>query len=518
MFKVLSTVLALTLLAGCSQFERSDEAVNTSENNVATATAEEEVNSSVTVDKNVPSEIPDTAVQSFRKMIESSEKAINENLEGSDEVEKYRFKKVKFWFNYFTKRDPARFQRFLNRGQKYREVVQTTLEENEIPNELYYMAMIESGYSTHAHSHASAVGVWQFIRATGQRYGLKSNYYIDERRHPILATEGATKYLRDLYNAFLSWELAMAAYNTGELRVFRAIMAGKTRNYWVMSMQKRLPRETRNYVPKFIAATIIGRNPEKYGFVDPAQDFTPYPSVVAVEVPPRVRIRDIANISGIDKSTLKELNPHIRRNVTPPIRGKYEIWVPEEKLVALQSSFDDLSKKQISMRLIDDSSSTNYYVVRRRDTLSHIASRHRMSTRTLKRINNLRTSRIYPGMKLRTSTRTYHRPSSGGNIYVVRAGDSLGVIARRYNTSISSLKRNNNLRSSRIKVGQRLVVSKAASRNSASTSNFKHRVRRGETLEKIARKYGLSIRRLKRINGLRRNTIYVGELLKVAKN
>lgn len=496
-------LVSIVFCASCTQTAKK------SDNEISLTSSESSEAKAATEDEH---EIPDKAVQGLRKLIDSVALAIETNETPEDPVEKFRLEKVKFWLNYFTKRDKDRFQRFLNRGQSYREVVQTTLEENEIPNELYYLAMIESGYSTHAYSRASAVGVWQFIRATGQRYGLKSNYYVDERRHPIQATEGATKYLRDLYNAFLSWELAMAAYNTGEFRVFRAIMSSKSRDFWVMAMQRRLPKETRNYVPKFIAAAIIGSQPEKFGFTDPSLDFTPYPSVVAVETPPRVRLKDIARLSGIELKTLKELNPHIRRGVTPPIKGNYEIWVPEEKVSALQDITEKLKKKQVAMRTIDDSPLGNYYRVRKNDTLSHIARKFRMSIRTLKRVNNLRSSRIYPGMKLRTATRVYHRPKAGGSTYVVRSGDSLGVIARRYRTSIRRLKRINNLRSDSIRIGQRLIVN---SKGKKSSSVAQHKVRNGETLGKIASKYGLSVRQLKKYNGLRKNVIYVGQILKV---
>ena len=281
-------------------------------------------------------ELTDQAVEQLRQLIDEVEVELSQG--SSIEKNRFRNEKVKFWLDYFTGRGKERFQRYLNRGERLRDVVQSTLEESGVPNELYYLAMIESGFVTHAYSHARALGVWQFIRATGRRYGLEANYYIDERRDPIHATEAAIKYLTDLYNAFLSWELAIASYNSGELRVLRAIMDGKTRDYWEMSEQRLLPKETRNYVPKFIAANLIGRNPEKYGFIDPVQiQKETYPSVVAVEVPSPVRLSTIAKTAKVPLSELKEVNPHLRRGTTPPSRKAYEIWVPANWVNAVQS-------------------------------------------------------------------------------------------------------------------------------------------------------------------------------------
>lgn len=400
-------------------------------------------------------ELSDQAIKSLSQLIESMGQEIDRGIEPKDELARYRYDKVKMWLKYFTERDRERFQRYLNRGERYKEVVQTHLEQNGIPVELYYMAMIESGYATHAYSRARAVGIWQFIAATGRRYGLKSNYYIDERRDPILATEAATKYLRDLYNAFLSWELSMAAYNTGELRILRAIMDGQSRDYWTMAMQKRLPRETRNYVPKFIAAALIGLNPQKYGFETPDKDENPFPSVVAWEVPSPIRLTDIAKVSGIDTETLKLLNPHIRRGITPPNRSNYEVWIPEEKFEQVKKTTALLSqyKKKLD-KIYDDPENQRYHVVKRGENLSVIAQRYRVSLRNLKRINNLKSSRIYPGKKLRISSNRYHRKE-------------------------------------------------------------KYRVQRGDTLGGVARRHGLSIKRLKSINGLNHNTIYIGQWLKV---
>ena len=154
-------------------------------------------------------------------------------LEINDKVEK--------WINYFTKKDRDRFQRFLNRGEKYRKMIQAVLADQGIPTDLYYLAMIESGFSVKARSHASAVGVWQFIRATGRRYGLKIDYYVDERQDPMRSTIAASLYLKDLHLVFNSWYLAMASYNAGESRIMGSIMKQSSRDFWQLVRKNALP-------------------------------------------------------------------------------------------------------------------------------------------------------------------------------------------------------------------------------------------------------------------------------------
>lgn len=186
----------------------------------------------------------------------SSDKIIEEAVASSEQKIKIPVEineHVEQWINYYTVQDRVRFQRFLNRGQLCKDIVENVLEENDLPAELYYLAMIESGYRTDAHSHASAVGVWQFIAGTAQRYGLRIDNYVDERRDPKRATEAAAKYLRDLYNVFGSWHLAMAAYNAGEIRVLRAVFKGRTRNFWELVQSKVLPKRNSQLCSKIFS-------------------------------------------------------------------------------------------------------------------------------------------------------------------------------------------------------------------------------------------------------------------------
>lgn len=352
------------------------------------------------------------------------------------------------WVNYFTKKDRERFQRFLNRGAKYQTLVHNTLREEKVPEELYYLAMIESGYSTGARSWASAVGIWQFIRGTGRRYGLKIDRYVDERKDPVRATRAAARYLGSLYRVYQSWELAMAAYNAGEGRVLGAIMRGHTRDFWELSRKKLLPKETRDYVPKMMAAMKIGQNLNKFNFISEASSH--YLKPEAVKVPGAVRLSDIAKISGISTSSLKGLNPHIRRGVTPPGES-YTLWMPKDFNVAkVSNSFSTLKAKRLRLTA---SNSNGYHKVRRGQNLFSISKKYGMSVASLKKLNGLRSSRIYAGQRLKVSS-----SSSSSKSYKVRKGDTLGKIASRYGTTVRQLKKKNRLRSTRVYIGQRLSI------------------------------------------------------------
>jgi membrane-bound lytic murein transglycosylase D len=166
-------------------------------------------------------------------------------------------RRVESWIKYFTVRQRDMTTRYLERGEPLRPHIEAILKENEVPPELFYLAMIESGFVTHAKSRAKAVGVWQFVKGTGKNYRMTINNNVDERRNWIKATEAAANYLKDLNNVFGSWYLALAAYNAGEYKIVRSIMKGKTRDFWVLAERGLLPKETMDYVPKFLAAHIL---------------------------------------------------------------------------------------------------------------------------------------------------------------------------------------------------------------------------------------------------------------------
>ena len=315
-------------------------------------------------------------------------------LELNDHVQK--------WIRYFTQRDRARFQKFLNQGNQYREVVENVLEQNQLPTELYYLAMIESGYSTRATSLAKAAGVWQFIPATGKRYGLEVNSYTDERRDPIRATEAAAKYLRDLYNVFGSWYLAVAAYNAGEFRIMTSVIRGKSRDFWTLVKNGVLPSETADYIPKFLAAIQIGENPTEYGFSEPESE--KYPNLHAIEVPSPARLSELAQQIKLPLSELKRLNPNLSSEITPPKNHYYDVWVPEEYVQNFDAQKVHLAQFKLSPRIYKKSRLVRYRV-KRGDRLSQIAQRFNVSVKSIQAGNALKRRPIYVGQVLKIRTR-----------------------------------------------------------------------------------------------------------------
>jgi membrane-bound lytic murein transglycosylase D len=365
---------------------------------------------------------------------------------------------VERWIEYFTVKDTERFQRFIERGEKYRPMITAVLKEQGIPTEIYYQAMIESGFATAATSHASAVGVWQFIKDTGRRYGLRVDSYVDERRDPMRATIAASLYLKDLYNVFQSWYLAMAAYNAGETRIMGAIMRAKTRDFWEMVRGKALPAVTMDYIPKFLAATIIGHNPRRYGM----NDITPQtmPMLASVTVPSPIRLEDVAKVTGVSLAVLKDANPHILRGVTPPGDATYRLWVPKDDIEAFIDQEDNLAALRLR------------------------------------------------GLKAVVAAAPAHVPK----IHRVQRGETLASIAAKYGTSVAALKKLNRLSSTNLLAGQRLKVQGT---KVASATSRQYKVKRGDNLDQIAKRFGLSTVELKKLNRLKRNTIFVGQVLKV---
>ena len=224
--------------------------------------------------------------------------------------------RVRYFVNYFTGKFRGFFERALSRSGRYIPMMAAILQEEGLPQDLVYLCLIESGFSPRAVSKAKAVGPWQFIRSTGLRYGLKINGWVDERRDPIKSTRAAAAYLKDLHLQFGEWFLAAAAYNAGERKVEKAINRSRTDDFWRLSQMTYLKKETRNYIPKFIAAALIASMPEKYGFGDIAYEPPIEYDEVTIERP--MRLEQIAKLARTTVKVIKELNPALLRNITPP--------------------------------------------------------------------------------------------------------------------------------------------------------------------------------------------------------
>ena len=298
---------------------------------------------------------------------------------------------VETWIDFLKGPNRERTEVWLERSGRYAAMIQAKLRERGMPEDLIYLAFIESGFSPKAYSRAAASGIWQFIAETGRRYGLEIGTYVDERRDPVAATDAALDYLSELYDRFGSWYLAAAAYNTGENRVARIMREvtgserGTDSDFWRIA--SRLPRETRNYVPLMLAAGHIAKEPEKYGF-DELEYQDPL-TFDTVWVPGQVSLAAAAHAAGTDEQTVLDLNPHLVKGRTPPNRA-YAVRIPRGTEIAFAAAFPSIYQKEVAQFASAASApSAKRHMVRRGETLSHIARRYDVSVRDIQRWNGM---------------------------------------------------------------------------------------------------------------------------------
>ncbi len=422
----------------------------------------------------------------------------------------------------FTKgHEKNQFLAAYRRSGRYRPYIAKALREAGLPEELSWLPLIESGYKVKALSKARALGLWQFIPSTGYKFGLKRSRYIDERLDPYKSTRAAIEYLKELHQIFGDWITVLAAYNCGEGRVLRVIRNQRVNyldNFW--DLYRRLPRETARYVPRFLATLHIVNNPEKYGLVGVEPD----PPVVfdTLTVARRVSLSRVAKVAGVSTAVLKSLNPELRRGILPP--DPYELKVPPGKTEGLLAKIERLPQSS------PPPSGGTYVVhrVRRGETISTIARRYHTSVHRIARANNLnRRYLIVAGQRLKIPRRGAVIPASAAHStqkgkstvvrHVVRRGDSLWNIARRYSTTTHRIQQINGLRTTRLHIGQVLIIRSDSQRHTAQAGGTRqYRVRSGDSPFRIATIHNMSVERLLRINHLSpRSKIYPGQTLLV---
>jgi len=397
------------------------------------------------------------------------------------------------------------------------------LREEGLPEDLVYLALIESGFNPYAYSSAKAMGIWQFIPATGRRYGLVINWWIDERRDLDKSPRAAAHYLKNLYGLFDDWYLAAAAYNAGEGKLKRAIRKYDSTCFWDLSKYRYLRRETKNYVPKFLAALTVAKDPGRYGFADVQYD-APLLYETAT-VPDATDLAVIAKGCGKSLSLLNKLNPQLLRGCTPPDYPNYEVKVPlgtKELFLAYYSQLDPA--KRLTFRR---------HRIRKNETLSHIAQQYGISVNSIMAMNRLSSrhsiregkSLIIPlpaSYKVATQKSRARKPvklpdlSDRGYrkvVHVVEPGDSLWLISHRYGVSVSSLRKwNRKHSSSRIRPGQKIVVwlkgptpqnppkVAKAPPGKGQGGEIWYTVKSGDSLWEIAREFDVTVAQLSRWN------------------
>ncbi|MFP4548080.1 MAG: LysM peptidoglycan-binding domain-containing protein [Fidelibacterota bacterium] len=420
--------------------------------------------------------------------------------------------KIERIIKYFQTKQKNNFQQWLQNADYYEEIVRPILKKEGLPEYIFYLALIESGYKTNAYSHAHAAGPWQFIASTGAYYGLKRNWWVDERRDIIKATIAAAQYLSDLHDYFDDWYLAMAAYNCGKLNVLRAIRREGTRDYWKL---KTLPRETRNYIPSFMAGLNIAKDPEKYGFQKPENTIWEFENVL---INGSYELESLAKMIGVSAKELKEYNPELRRWVTPPDQEVYKLKVPKNKGKILAAKLKDIPKEE---------KHTQEFVtirVQYGQNLSYLAKKYGSTVSAIVSANNIRNvNQLKIGQYLRIPKNSYNSQQyvtkkSGNGVHTVKKGESLYEIARAYGVSLSSLRSRNNLYGRRfIYPGQKLYIpgTNATAQTATTKSKDKkifHIVKKGESLSEIADQYKVSLSKVRYWNNIYgRKFIYPGQ-------
>lgn len=384
---------------------------------------------------------------------------------------------VKAYIDLYASRRRTLTERMLGLSQLYFPIFEEQLDRFDLPLELKYLAVIESALNPTARSRAGATGPWQFMYHTGRLYGLQVNNYVDERSDVLKATIAACEHFRDLYKIYEDWSLVIAAYNAGPGNVNRAIRrAGGVKDFWRISPY--LPRETRNYVPAFIAVTYVMEHPDEHNLyaVPPVYSFL---DVDTIHVRHQLSLRTLGELLEIPLENLNYLNPTFRKNIIPhEPENPYVLNLPKEKatifLANEESIYNYRSAAEIHQEeLAAQIEETTIHVVRSGEVLGSIARRYGTSVRAIQNLNNMRGTLIRPGQRLIVSApanRPVSTPSSA-NVHVVKRGETLGVIASRYRVSVSNLMEWNKLNNSTIRVGQQLIVRPPEGGRSASTES-----------------------------------------------
>ena len=308
---------------------------------------------------------------------------------------------VRFFLDRFTGSRRSIVGSWVTRSGQYLSMIRDVLTARGLPEDLAFTAMIESGFNPLAVSRAGAKGLWQFMASTARRYGLRVDRWVDERLDPEKSTVAAAAYLRDLYNQFGSWALAQAAYNAGEVTVARAIRATGSTDFWTLAQSRFLRRETKEFVPQIHAATVIGRDPVRYGFDfgGPIQH-----DVGRVAVPPSTDLRRLSLAAGISPEELRALNPVLVRGVTPP-GATYEVRIPASAVPDVVAALSTKTRPTLARQpgSVRAGRTTDVHVVRPRDTVSGIAQQYGVSVRDVLRWNRLdqQDHVLRPGDRLR---------------------------------------------------------------------------------------------------------------------
>ena len=458
-------------------------------------------------------------------------------------------RQVQMYIDLFQGKQRKYFAKWLGRSGRYSDLIKSELETAGLPKDLLYLAMIESGFNQRAYSKSKAVGLWQFMSGTGRDYGLSVTRYVDERRDAEKSTKAAAAYLKDLYEEFGDWYLAVAAYNGGPGTMRKAIRKSKSRDFWKIAQNRYLRMETKRYVPKLIAAIMIAKQPEKYGFTDLA--YAEPITWETLEVGPGLSMAAVALLTSSSEKDIKLLNQELRTSKTPLNQERYRVKIPSGTKMLAQSNLPRLHSVV----------QTDYktHVVKKGETLAKICRRYNINTTTLLKVNKLTSRNLKPGTRLRIPYQNvaYRILPEGMDariaaqddliLHTVRRGETISKISSRYQVPAELIVAWNGLPNMhKIAEGQQLALymsstsstprSGASSRAGSAESSLLvlsdskkqpgkpavqeapytyYLVRSGDSLWTISRKFNTSPDRIKRWNNLKSNLIHPGNTLKL---
>jgi membrane-bound lytic murein transglycosylase D len=419
----------------------------------------------------------------------------------------------------------------MQRSERYRGMISKILAEEGVPQDLIYLCQAESGFKPLAYSKAKCKGLWQFGASRGQEYGLRQNWWIDERSDPEKSTRAAARHLKDLYNQFGDWLLAMAAYNTGPGNIQRAVERTGFADYWELLKRRTLHPETANYIPIILAMTIISKDPPKYGFeVNPDNPI----EVDKVKVDSAIDLRLVAESLDLSLSEVQELNPHLRRLSTPRNDPEFTLYLP----AGTQEKFlQEIADIPVDMRV-----TWRKHRVEGGESLSEIARKYRTTPSAIAQANNLSAgNKIQVGEKLIIPVTPGRGAGTGSRVrYTVKRGETLAGVAREFDVTVAQLRKWNRMSAnSKLRPGRALVIytsepliqpvhsgnfTKQIAMNHSSSTKRKqlrvtHQVKKGDTLFAIATNYKTTVDSIRGWNNLPQNmNLKVGDRLTIYVN
>lgn len=468
-------------------------------------------------------------------------------------------KQVEMYLHFFQNGFREQFAHWLQRSAAYMPIMEAALAEAGLPRDLVYLAMIESGYNPLACSRSMAVGLWQFMEGTGLQYNLEIDKYIDERRDPEKSTQAAVAFLADLYKEFGDWHLAVAAYNGGPGKIRNGLTKYKVDNFWDLASKDYLALETKRYVPKLIAALIIAKQPEKFGFTQLAYHTPPRYDVITVR--PGMGLEAVALLTNSSPEKIKQLNHELRQNRTPPNVSDYEVKIPYATATLAMKNLPRLHPTV----------TTGYktHKIGKKDSLTSICAQYDINKTTLLKANNLQNGNLSFGQNLRIPYNIIAYQLLPENIaktkaanldnlvmHQVKPGETVSKISKLYNVPSELIMSWNNLKNVKaVKTGQQLalyidqrealaagekssrigfekiaglektqkLVLKAEKRKThvtevhATDSYASYNVQDGDTLYTISQRFSASTSEIKKWNNLKSDLIYPGSVLKLKK-